>query len=80
MKAKHNYFCPDCGWEGEETICAICGSPTESLAVDPTTGKVVEEETLADDLGDEFDDDFVEDDDDLSSQNKQNVHKGEEDY
>jgi len=75
MPKEKSYFCPDCGWEGEETLCAICGSPTESLSVDPTTGKVVDDDTLSDDLGDEFDDDFDDEDEiDLTGEDSEPKH------
>lgn len=53
-----NYFCPDCGWEGTEAICAICQSPTENLDVDSETGKIKDSESSAirEELGDELDD------------------------
>lgn len=58
-----NYFCPDCGWEGTEATCALCGAPTESLEVDPNTGKVVTEETLIP-TDDDFDKNLEKGDDD----------------
>lgn len=50
------YFCPNCAWEGDEPVCAVCGEKTESLEVDPTTGKTAEEETLPLAGLDEFED------------------------
>lgn len=28
-----NYFCPECGYEGDEPICPHCNIPTEKLDV-----------------------------------------------
>ena len=45
------YFCPDCGWEGNEAICPICNSHAESLD---------EPDDTKDDEGEE-DTDYLED-------------------
>lgn len=29
-----DYFCADCGWEGDEPVCAVCGEAAESLTYD----------------------------------------------
>lgn len=55
-----NYFCPDCGWEGLEKICAICQTPTENLDVDPETGKVKDEQLNI--VKDELDNNFNQED------------------
>jgi hypothetical protein len=38
------YFCPECGWEGPDQICAVCGGKTESLDMDPVTGDMNEDD------------------------------------
>lgn len=43
-----NFFCPDCGWEGDEPICAVCGSATESLGIDTSTGETSGEDVIPD--------------------------------
>ena len=65
MAIEKSYFCPDCGWEGTDALCAICGSPTESLTVDPTTGKVIDDESLGDDLADDLCDDLADEEIDV---------------
>ncbi len=59
------YFCPECGWEGNEPICTVCGVKAEALDVDPTTGSVADNETTPLDeiegLGD-----FEEDEEDIA--------------
>lgn len=60
-----SYFCPECGWEGFEPICAICGGKAESLNIDPVTGRATDASTddLLDDIED-IDGDWEDDEDD----------------
>jgi hypothetical protein len=43
-----NYFCPECGYEGDDPVCPHCRIPTEKL--DFTDDMVVDEETYPDDV------------------------------
>jgi hypothetical protein len=58
--AETTYFCPECGWEGPDPICAVCGSKTESLNIDPVTGNTTENESSSldeiEDIGEEWED------------------------
>ncbi len=57
-----SYFCPDCGLDGEDPICAQCGHPAELLDVDPNTGKApVEKHDKEDDMGEILSLDSLED-------------------
>lgn len=33
MRRVANYFCPDDGWEGIDSVCPICSQPSEPLDV-----------------------------------------------
>lgn len=65
MSLRSTYFCPDCGWDGNEPICAVCESKAEPIDVDPVTGKTSNDEhpdvDSFDDLGD---DEWVNEDED----------------
>lgn len=70
------FFCPDCGYEGDEQICPYCYKPAESLDVDleaKELGEKYSQKELAE--TDSVDDEDLEIDLDEDSDGSQNSKK-----
>lgn len=57
------YFCPECGYEGEEPICPHCNIPAESLEFNEEEN--LKQETYSDDLVKETEKENLEIDDSI---------------
>ena len=69
------YFCPDCGFEGDEPICPHCNVPAEALDVSDEEAVLSEkysrdeikkaEEKADQELAKEIEDPIIEDEDEI---------------